>query len=74
MSNPRGLTPSEFNDGDSEIFNYEFVVGMQKAFNPESGSNGDVEEMIDSLYELGFSPEAVDVIIQTYELNQGSWN
>jgi len=74
MPRNRGIDPYEWNNADDENIDMKFIAGMSNTIDEALEAGRELDDFVDTLYELGFSPEAVDVILHTRELNEGNWN
>lgn len=73
MSRKHGIDPYEFVNPDDENVDMKFIAGM--AAMAELSLEKDVlDDFVDGLYQLGLSPESVDMTLHTRELNEGNWN
>lgn len=76
MPRNRGIDPTEFNNEDDEIVDVRYINLLAQAsqLSLDSDVAESLEEVIDTLYAMGYSPEYVDEILRTRELSEGSWN
>lgn len=75
MARSRGIDPYEFtNEGEVTDVRYVNILADASDVALETGVADSEEEIIDTLYSMGYSPEFVDAILRTRELNEGSWN
>lgn len=76
MSRSRGIDPYEFNNDSDEIVDVRHINMLAEATGValDKGIADDLDEVIDTLYSMGYSPEYVDAVLRTHELNEGSWN
>jgi hypothetical protein len=70
----RTPNPNEFDDESEDVLDYRVVVDLAAAVYLDLSNGFSQDEVIDSLYKSGFSPEAVDIILQTNELSEGNYN